>query len=63
MCAEGQTKDGQKFIENFLNMQHRNTTKDGYKLYSFNDAQELYTWIKRLPEYINIYDERYNLKG
>lgn len=62
MCAEGQTNDGQKFIESFLNMRHRNTTKDGYKLYSFHDAQELYDWIKKFPEYINVYDERYNLK-
>ena len=62
MCAEGQTKEGQKFIESFLNMQHRNTTKDGYKLYTFHDEQELYSWINKFPEYINIYDERYNLK-
>lgn len=63
MCAEGQTKDGQKFIESFLNMQHRYTTKDGYKLYSFHDTQDLYKWIKKFPEYINIYDKKYNLKN
>lgn len=63
MCAEGQTADGQKFIESFLNMQHRYTTKDGYKLYSFHDTQDLYKWIKKFPEYINIYDKKYNLKN
>lgn len=52
MCAEGQTTDGQKFIESFLNMQHRYTTKDGYKLYSFHDTQNLYKWIKKFPKYI-----------
>ena len=63
MCAEGQTADGQKFIESFLNMKHRYTTKDGYKLYSFYDTQDLLNWIKKFPEYINTYDEKYNLKN
>ena len=58
MCAEGQTKDGQKFIESFLNMQHRYTTKDGYKLYSFRDTEDLYNWIEKFPEYINVYDKK-----
>lgn len=60
MCAEGQTADGQKFIESFLNMQNRYTTKDGYKLYSFHDTQDLYNWIKKFPEYIKIYDKKCN---
>lgn len=63
MCAEGQTADGQKFIESFLNMKHRYTTKDGYKLYSFHNTQDLLNWIKKFPEYINTYDEKYNLKN
>jgi hypothetical protein len=56
MCAEGQTKDGQKFIENFLNLNEKFITKDGYKLYSFNSKDEMYKWIDRFPLYI----EKYN---
>ncbi len=63
MCAEGQTADGQKFIESFLNLKHKYTTKDGYKLYSFHDTQDLLKWIKKFPEYINTYDKKYKLKN
>ena len=57
MCAEGQTKDGQKFIESFLNMKYKYTTKDGYKLYSFNNIEEFNEWLKKFPEYIRVYDK------
>lgn len=26
----------------------------------FNDTQDLYKWIKKFSEYINIYDKKYN---
>lgn len=58
MCAEGQTEDGRKFIESFLNMHHKFTTKDGYKLYSFNNTQEFNNWINIFPEYINKYNKK-----
>lgn len=57
MCAEGQTKDGQKFIESFLNMGYKYTTKEGYKLYSFNNIEDFNEWLKKFPEYIRIYDK------
>lgn len=44
MCAEGQTKDGQKFIESFLNLKQKNTTENGYKLYSFNNSKDFVKW-------------------
>lgn len=59
MCAEGQTKDGQKFIESFLNLKHKYTTKDGYKLYQFNDTEEFNEWITKFPTYIDNYDKKY----
>lgn len=63
MCAEGQTIDGQKFIESFLNMHHVYITKKGYKLYAFNNTYEFNEWIKRFPDYIKVYNEKYNLKN
>lgn len=62
MCAEGQTLEGQKFIENFLDMKYRKVTKKGYKLYSYNDKKEFDKWLKQLPEYIESYNNRFNLK-
>lgn len=56
MCAEGQTFDGQKFIENFLNLKQKFITKDGYKLYSFDNAEEFNKWFKKLPSYIKQYN-------
>lgn len=56
ICAEGQTKDGQKFIENFLNLKVRNITKEGYKLYSFDNLEEMNKWINIFPKYM----EKYN---
>lgn len=56
MCAEGQTKDGQKFIEKFLNLKEKVITKDGYKIYSFNCKDELIKWISIFPSYIEKYD-------
>lgn len=56
MCAECQTKDGQKFIENFLNLKVKNITKEGYKLYSFDNLEEMKKWINIFPKYM----EKYN---
>lgn len=49
MCAEGQTKDGQKFIEKFLNLKVKNITKEGYKLYSFDNLEEMKKMDKYFP--------------
>lgn len=57
MCAEGQTKDGQKFAESFLNLKEQNTTKEGYKLYSFDSEEDFNKWFNLFPAYIKKYDE------
>lgn len=62
MCAEGQTKDGQKFIENFLNLEEKNTTENGYKLYSFNNSKDFAEWLKKFPKYIQKYDKESSKK-
>ena len=61
MCAEGQTIDGQKFSENFLNLKFKRYTKAGYKLYSFNDNKDFEKWIEIFPKYIEIYNKNNNL--
>ena len=64
MCAEGQTLDGQKFIKNFLNLKEKCITKEGYKLYSFDDEKEFLKWYEKFPVYIEEYDRKqgiYNL--
>lgn len=58
MCAEGQTLDGQKFIKNFLNLKEKCITKEGYKLYSFDDEKDFFKWYKKFPIYIEEYDRR-----
>lgn len=57
MCAEGQTKDGQKFAEEFLNLKEQNITKEGYKLYSFNSEKDFNEWFNLFPTYIEKYEE------
>lgn len=57
MCAEGQTKDGQKFAESFLNLKEQNITKEGYKLYSFDSEEDFNKWFNLFPTYIKNYDE------
>ena len=52
MCAEGQTEEGQKFIDGFLNLKHKYTTKDGYKLYSFDNKEDFNDWLIKFPKYI-----------
>lgn len=59
MCAEGQTNDGQKFLENFLNLKEKCVTKDGYKLYSFNNTDEMNQWLIKFPSYIEKYKLRF----
>jgi len=61
MCSEGQTLDGQKFIENFLNLKHKETTKEGYKLYSFDSKVEFDRWFNVFPKYIDEYNKKYHL--
>ena len=56
MCAVGETDDGRKFIECFLNMKYIKNTKDGYKLYSFDSKESFDNWKKIFPNYI----EKYN---
>lgn len=62
MCSEGQTYDGQKFIENFLDLKYKRDTKERYKLYSFDNKKEFDEWLIRLPKYIKTYNDRNNLK-
>jgi len=62
MCAEGQTSDGQKFAETFLDLKHKRNTKEGYKLYSFDDRKEFEEWLIRLPKYIESYNNRFSIK-
>ena len=62
MSAQGQTKDGQKFIENFLNLEEKNTTENGYKLYSFNNSKDFAEWLKKFPKYIQKYDKESSKK-
>lgn len=62
MCAEGQTSDGQKFAETFLNLKHKRNTKEGYKLYSFDGSKEFDEWLTKLPKYIESYNDRFNIK-
>lgn len=62
MCAEGQTIEGQNFIENFLDLKYKRNTREGYKLYSFDSMQDFDEWLKRLPQYIESYNNKFNLK-
>ena len=57
MCSEGQTLDGQRFIENFLNLKFKSYTKEGYKLYSFDNINDFNIWINNLPKYIEKYNK------
>lgn len=61
MCAEGQTLEGQKFIEGFLNLKHKYTTEKGYKLYSFDNKCEFDKWFNVFQEYILEYDRKFKL--
>lgn len=61
MCAEGQTSDGQKFIESFLNLKFKRYTNKGYKLYKFDCVDEFDDWFKKLPDYISNYNKKFNL--
>ena len=62
MCAEVQTQDGQKFAETFLGLKYKGNTKEGYKLYSFDDSKEFDEWVTKLPKYIESYNDRFNIK-
>lgn len=61
MCSEGQTKEGQNFIENFLNLKQKYVTENNYKLYSFDNKSELEQWIKKFPIYIKNYKKKYKI--
>ncbi len=56
MCAEGVTKEGQKFIEGFLDLKERLVTKQGYRLYCFDSTDDMNNWINKFPLYIEKYD-------
>ncbi len=62
MCSEGQTIDGQKFIENFMNMKCKNITKENYKIYSYDNILEFQNWIKDFRGYIDKYNEKFYIK-
>jgi len=62
MCAEGQTFEGQRFIENFLDLKYKRKTKDGYKLYAHDGTQDFDNWLEQFPKYIESYNSRFNLK-
>jgi predicted metal-dependent phosphoesterase TrpH len=58
MCAEGQTDEGKKFIESFLNLKEVQVTEDGYKIYSFSEEnciKEFNDWIVNFDTYIKKY--------
>lgn len=61
MCAEGQTKDGNKFIESFLNLKEKSCNKNGYVIYCFDDNKKdkFNEWYKKFEIYIKNY---YNKK-
>lgn len=61
ICAEGQTKEGQKFLENFLNLKCKSETEKEYKLYSFDNSIDFDNWLKKFPKYINEYNINHNL--
>lgn len=61
MCAEGQTIEGQKFIDGFLNLKYQRSTSEGYKLYAFNNSQEFDNWLNNFPKYINEYNINHDL--
>lgn len=61
MCAEGQTKEGQRFIENFLDLKVKNKSKEGYKLYCFENEKEFNKWLSIFPMYIEKYKEKFNI--
>lgn len=60
MCAEGQTLEGQKFIKGFLNLKCKKTTKEGYKLYCFDDEKDFEEWFNIFPDYIKSYNRKFN---
>ena len=61
MCAEGATSDGQKFIENFLNLKVQKETNEGFKIYTFDTRKDFNDWIKEFPNYIDKYKKDNNL--
>lgn len=61
MCAEGQTLEGQKFIEGFLDLKFNKFTKEGYKLYCFNSPNDFTKWLTNLSTYIETYNKNNNL--
>ena len=64
MCSEGQTKEGQKFIESFLDLKLMGETKYKYNLYYFKqDYTDFNNWISSLPRYIENYYNKFKLRG
>lgn len=60
MCAEGQTKDGQKFIESFLDLKFYKKTKDNYNIYCYEkDYEDFNKWLENFPNYIESYYNKF----
>ena len=60
MCAEGQTKDGQKFLESFLDLKLMGKTKDDYQLYYYEkDYDDFNRWFTTFPKYIENYYNKF----
>jgi len=60
MCTEGQTPNGQKFIDGFLNLRLMGKTKDNYNLYHFEkDSEDFSNWINIFPNYIESYYNKF----
>lgn len=63
ICAEGQTEDGKKFIENFLNLKAKFITKDRYKLYSIETNNTFNNWKNLFKSSVASYDKKYKLSS
>ncbi len=61
MCSEGQTAEGRRFIEKFLNMQCQKVTSANYKLYCYEKTKDFLKWSKKFKTYISNYNKTNNL--
>lgn len=61
MCAEVKQKMVKNSLKVFLDLKEKGLTKEGYKLYSFDNTDEFLKWFKRFPKYIEEYDKKIKL--